>query len=460
MRCSKRPPVATRRSLSTADNVTVEGFTFRGDFDYAGVPFGPGVSYTTGTVAVVGGANQSSECASGARILNNTFEGTKAPGLVGATSGELHFHRRDEHNCREGAVVEGNTIQWSANRNGIIMPDGSGACCADKRFCEAPAELMVIRDNEFRALSSGQRSNAIGGRAISDTVITRNRIYNGTSRARVGQSQTILLRDSKRVTVSNNFIDVWGDGATPGIFTQSNCGGGNVSNEGHVFVHNTFTGDPAAAIQFHDLQGVEVSGNIFAHDGAGIRTDSSTTGVGRNNLKFPASALCARSGFCPDSGAMFVDPMLGGANPWSLLDGSPAIDAGAASSRTPADDIDGDMRDASPDIGADEHGAAPPPPPPPDPVCGDGKIDAVLNEQCDGANLGDLTCTDVLASTTGDLSCFAPGTANECQFDTSDCLTPPPPPLPGLECTVSVPTETFDAPGEFTIPVRVFCIEK
>lgn len=54
-------------------------------------------------------------------------------------------------------------------------------------------------------------------------------------------------------------------------------------------------------------------------------------------------------------------------------------------------------------------------------ICGDGKIEAT--EQCEGSNLNNKTCID-LGYSGGNLSCYPPGTTNECKFNTSECTGP------------------------------------
>ena len=57
-------------------------------------------------------------------------------------------------------------------------------------------------------------------------------------------------------------------------------------------------------------------------------------------------------------------------------------------------------------------------------TCGNGIIEGT--EQCDGSALGGATCSS-LGFSSGALSCYAPGTAQQCQFDTSQCqITPGP----------------------------------
>ncbi|MFT3835550.1 MAG: VCBS repeat-containing protein [Myxococcaceae bacterium] len=56
------------------------------------------------------------------------------------------------------------------------------------------------------------------------------------------------------------------------------------------------------------------------------------------------------------------------------------------------------------------------PPPPDPPRCGDGNIDAVNGEQCDGTNLGDATC-ETQGFDRGSLGC----NATTCQYDTTLC---------------------------------------
>ncbi len=52
-------------------------------------------------------------------------------------------------------------------------------------------------------------------------------------------------------------------------------------------------------------------------------------------------------------------------------------------------------------------------------ICGDGIIEGT--EECESSNLNNTNCTD-LGYTGGNLSCYAPGTTNECMFNTSECI--------------------------------------
>ncbi|MFH1503504.1 MAG: hypothetical protein ABIE36_02515, partial [Candidatus Diapherotrites archaeon] len=56
-------------------------------------------------------------------------------------------------------------------------------------------------------------------------------------------------------------------------------------------------------------------------------------------------------------------------------------------------------------------------------LCGNGIINT--GEQCDGTNLGGNDCEDIQGTDwTGTLNCYAPGTSNECKFNTDGCIAP------------------------------------
>lgn len=74
-------------------------------------------------------------------------------------------------------------------------------------------------------------------------------------------------------------------------------------------------------------------------------------------------------------------------------------------------------------------------------ICGNGLVEP--GEQCDGVNLDGKGCTDLgLGYIGGTLSCYAPGSADECRFDTSACTSPTPTPPSGGGGGGSLPPET------------------
>ena len=55
--------------------------------------------------------------------------------------------------------------------------------------------------------------------------------------------------------------------------------------------------------------------------------------------------------------------------------------------------------------------------------CGNNQIDDVLEESCDGGSLNEMNCISYPGQefTGGQISCYAPGTENECSFNVSQC---------------------------------------
>lgn len=52
-------------------------------------------------------------------------------------------------------------------------------------------------------------------------------------------------------------------------------------------------------------------------------------------------------------------------------------------------------------------------------ICGDGIVNVM--EQCDGEDLRSVTCSMINGYTGGTLTCYPPGTNNECMYDTTQC---------------------------------------
>lgn len=374
--------------LDASDYVTIggtgqhEGFIFRGDFDYNRL----GQEIDFGTVAVVGAYRSSPTCSSYAKILGNTFEGTTEASLVGETSSEIHFWRASADDCREGAEVAYNNITWRAAQSALGFPDGSSACCSDNGFCEVPASPMQIHHNTmvWNSAHGSYRSNSIGARGLSDVQIYNNWIQNGTPAMQTTQSQTILIRDSKRVSIYNNYIQAYG--ATNLIYLQHGCypeATAGVTNESYRIYNNTFYGS-ADGILLENVQGSEFRNNIFLGSSSQSSADLANA-YGKGDFAGPASsgnsfgytlfhnvnspwgksASCAAefgAASCdPDSTNVYANPVIvgSGAPPvpfFQLQAGSPAIDAGFAGPATPLIDYDGENRGSSPDIGADERG--------------------------------------------------------------------------------------------------------
>ncbi len=92
--------------------------------------------------------------------------------------------------------------------------------------------------------------------------------------------------------------------------------------------------------------------------------------------------------------------------------------------------FDGGLLSCAADCSFNTNNCVTDPPPPPPPVCGDGIVDA--GEDCDGNNLNGASCTS-LGFDSGLLSCNV-----NCQFDTGNCVTNPPPQPQTADLTVTV----------------------
>ncbi len=359
-----------------------EGLVFRGDFDMNKLANGAGVARDMGTVAIVGGENSSGACSTHTRIVGNTFEGSAEQSLVGETSAEIVLWRRGAHNCREGAEIAYNRITWRAAQNAIGMPDGSGSCCSDSTLCEQPRDPMRIHHNSMTWASAHgtYRSNPIGGRGMSDLYVHDNWIQNGTPKLKTSNSQTFLIRDSKRVRLYNNYVQVFG--GTTFVYLQHGCyplATTGVKDEDYVIYNNTFYGT-ASGIHVENVQGAQIRNNIFLGASeaeempVAIRVDdlegepTSRSQIGHllfQNVKTPwgRSQSCARlfdeSSCDAERTNLYADPRVESLGDIPIpflrlrLD-SPARDAGRRDSSVPTEDYEGHPRDQFPDIGADE----------------------------------------------------------------------------------------------------------
>jgi cysteine-rich repeat protein len=116
--------------------------------------------------------------------------------------------------------------------------------------------------------------------------------------------------------------------------------------------------------------------------------------------------LLAFTTACVDTGNLFGGGDPAGGSPGT--GGSPATGAGAPMGGSP-DTGGGPPNGGEGPMGAGSEGGAPP-------TCGDGNIDA--EEDCDGADLGGLDCTDLEYLEPEGLAC-----SDTCKLDTSDCKT-------------------------------------
>ncbi len=188
----------------------------------------------------------------------------------------------------------------------------------------------------------------------SSNTIRYNTIHNSAG--------TITLRAGKRNSVYGNFV--FGDGKDGGLrvyeddhrifdnyvetaaaLQANGNGNGHAPMKNAIIVHNTFIGTVRWA---HD------SGTDFSDNVVGGAVSGALAPGGHYAANFVTGAAPGGGGF------VRRDPKLARAGELlALTAGSPAIDAAVGRYAFVSDDVDGQPRDAKPDVGADEWSAAP-----------------------------------------------------------------------------------------------------
>ncbi|MFB7211293.1 polysaccharide lyase 6 family protein [Streptomyces sp. NPDC056255] len=136
---------------------------------------------------------------------------------------------------------------------------------------------------------------------------------------------------------------------------------GNDACDRAVIVHNTLIGNSSTLsgeTRTYEPRDVVIADNLLVGDSGSLVAMGTTTGfTWQTNMLWGAAA----NGNIPSGGYTRADPKLvtGTDGVARLSAGSPAIGAATLGSPTVADDIDGDSRGSTRDIGADEYSTAP-----------------------------------------------------------------------------------------------------
>ncbi|MHC4608600.1 MAG: right-handed parallel beta-helix repeat-containing protein, partial [Planctomycetota bacterium] len=360
------------------DNVTVDGFT---------------ITASNQTVVYV-------QLATGA---NNVVRNCNIT-LTASSGTEQVFYVRD------GATIEGNTITVNAN-NG-----SSGTEAVYVLKDAADDDPVRIQDNTITftvGAGSAAGHDVIAGDYLNSSYleIRRNTITLDTSAGGTGCKAVEI--DDDNCVIDRNVIKGVGNESIYGIDLDLNnstvtnnivygfatCQLLIVGDSGHNVYHNTFyyTGSATVTLVNDDGAFANLENNIFYHAGDNgfcAELESGSAKTINNNLFYHPNAAQAvtddgvtyatladwRGATSHDYDSMeanpdFVtDPPTTAAD-FELQNVSPCIsEANAATGQT--EDYEGEARDASPDIGADEFIGAPPAPPSitnvtPDPVIAD-----------------------------------------------------------------------------------------
>lgn len=256
----------------------------------------------------------------------------------------------------DDGVIACSTIELTDDGRPHVNPTSGG--CYTGGVDGHQARGWVIRDNVIRGFwcDTGLAEHGVHcWRGCRDTVVERNHFIDnargvGFGMATSGEARTFSDDPCPGVTgyvghyggiVRNNFIFV----SDPGLLASPDgfdCGVCFWSACYAQAVHNSIVsaGDNFSSIEwrFDTSAGVEVTNNIVTHP---LRERDGASGTQAGNLESAPLSL-------------FVD---GAGGDLHLTSGAAAaIDQGVAvGAGVCTDDVDGDLRDSSPDIGADEY---------------------------------------------------------------------------------------------------------
>ncbi|MGW2089930.1 chondroitinase-B domain-containing protein [Streptomyces sp. NPDC001880] len=184
----------------------------------------------------------------------------------------------------------------------------------------------------------------------------------------IGGSEGVRLYGNDHLIVNNYLSGLSGRALVVGSGTTRDHNSGETKDERRgndacdraVIVHNTLIGNSSTLsgeTRTYEPRDVVVADNLLVGDSGSLVAMGATTDfTWQSNILWGAAA----NGNIPSGGYTRVDPKLatGQDGVARLSAGSPAIGAATLASPTVADDIDGDARGSTRDIGADEYSTA------------------------------------------------------------------------------------------------------
>jgi hypothetical protein len=244
----------------------------------------------------------------------------------------------DEFSIEAGGTrIIGNTITTAIN--------GAIGITVGANLPDTVNDGTLIEDNTIAAINGyaidiGNASTTGGGDVISNTQIINNSFHVVSGNAigiyiEGGQYTTSSPSSVTGVTVENDTLVDDGNGYLMQMLPNGEGASGNQITD--VVMRNTIMWDP---------------------NGTPIGTGTVDGGIQLQSPDVVMNSLISGPGWAGSNGNINTDPEFlnetGG--DYHLTAGSPAIDAGTTTG-APADDLDGALRDATPDIGAYEYGA-------------------------------------------------------------------------------------------------------
>lgn len=294
---------------------------------------------TTGNLTITG---------PGASALTVSGGGSSAGFLVDVqspvTQAEFHLSGVTLDDCDRlagaGLRIVSDSVDVTVSVTECVLVDctGGGGAGLSTLITGGGSAMLTVSDSLFE---SNAVNLAFGGAMLigDDAVATiSNSTFTANSSTSNGGALSVGGSNSS-VTLSNCTIS--GNSAT------TDGGGIDIASPGTLLLRNTIVAGNTSGGTAQDINGIATSlgGNLIG-DGTGL----SMTALGTDQVGTSGTPVVPMLGSLIDNG--------GPTKTMALLTGSPAINAGVSGG--PANDARGFSRDATPDIGAFEFGAAAP----------------------------------------------------------------------------------------------------
>jgi hypothetical protein len=293
----------------------------------------------------------------------------------------------------EGAIVDGNRVEYNVAHAGMVYGEGGGI--GIEYSDNAVLSDNVVRYNTASVLANGQggaiyiadcdglavvgntlqgnvgsagtttgggRGGGLGAYASRDLIINANRVLSNTAGFYTSWGGALYLMRNTTFTMTNNIV--------AGNVASYQGGGlafetGSSEPVSGTLLHNTFaannqgSGDGRAAIHVNEPHvSLVLTNNLIYSHTYGLLVVADSTAQLYNTLFYANDTDTSGAGSIVNTDPITgQDPLLDA--DYHLLADSPAIDAGVDAGVTT--DIDGELRDSSPDLGADEFALPPEP---------------------------------------------------------------------------------------------------
>jgi poly(beta-D-mannuronate) lyase len=314
------------------------------------------------------------------RLDHSLFKGMRHSGvtvLVSLSSSPYGFHRIDHNHFADKSEGNGNGYESLKLAAGAYS-DLDGNISAEYNYfyrCDGEMEILSNKchNNIYRYNTFVECMGTLTLRQGNNCIVEGNYFFgNG-----VPNTGGIRITHRGHKIINNYLQDLGGDGQRSAISLYAGMDnsdyvpddGGHVRADSALVAHNTIVncaeGIYSGAWDSDDLIILPPKDNIVANN---IVTMNNTAKcyardpnhAGLNEFWEGNMLYGAQLGDVPDSGYVIADPALNFIDGWYQITGSsPAVNAATGYYPDVNDDIDGIVRDAQKDIGADEVGSGP-----------------------------------------------------------------------------------------------------